>query len=163
MPEAGGRIALRRLVFVCTGNTCRSPMAAALLQARLGDQRRWQILSAGTAAARGCPASRGSIDALHELGIDLTGHRSRPLTLDLVHSADLLVPLAMSHFQLIVMRHPAAREKTLLLGSFSRRRERQPQDVPDPIGGPLAEYREVRDRIAPLIEGLADYLHDWQA
>ncbi len=162
MSEAGRKPAVRRLIFVCTGNTCRSPMAEALLRARMGDDKSWQITSAGTATSRGSPASRGSIEALRELGIDLTGHRSRPLTAGLIRSADLLVPLALTHFQMIVSRNPAAREKTLLLDSFNNRRDRQPQDVPDPIGGSLDEYRWVRDRIADALEGLSKYLLNWE-
>jgi protein-tyrosine phosphatase len=150
-----------QLVFVCTGNTCRSPMAEALLRARLGCGLPWRVLSAGIAATEGCPASPESVAALRERGLDLSAHRSRPLTRALVESADLLVPLSLLHYAAIVDRFPEAREKTLLLGSFLGDGHGPPQDIPDPIGGDAALYRTIRDRIAEAVANLAEFLSSW--
>ncbi len=157
MPEArqAGR---RQLLFVCTGNTCRSPMAEILLRDRLGADRGWVVRSAGIAACEGAKASPHSRAVLLEWGLDLAEHCSRPLTAHRADASDLIIALARTHYEAIVARWPRMRAKTLLLGSFLDPDGVDP-DIPDPIGGDLAEYRRVRDHIARAVDRLADSLH----
>lgn len=150
-----------QVVFVCTGNTCRSPMAEVLLRSRLGMGAPWRILSAGIAASDGAPASPEGVVALREIGLDLSAHRSRPLTRTLAEAADLLVPLSLTHYAAIIERFPEAREKTLLLGSFLGDGHGPPRDIPDPIGGDAAVYRATRDQIAAAVANLAAFLAAW--
>lgn len=133
-------------------------MAEALLRARAGQEFSCAATSAGIAAAAGSPASPESVAALREWGLDLSLHRSRPLTRALVDEADLLVPLTLPHYHVILERFPDARPRILLLGSFLDPRLREPHDIPDPIGGSLQDYRATRDAIARAVEALVRFL-----
>jgi protein-tyrosine phosphatase len=87
-----------RILFVCSGNTCRSPLAVAALRAELGeDAAAIEIDSAGTAAVAGEPASTGSLRVAAASGFDLSGHRSKPLTRERVKDADLVFVMTPSH------------------------------------------------------------------
>ncbi len=133
------------ILFICTGNICRSPMAEAIFRHRLGSRTGWTIGSAGVAAMPGQPASPEAKAVLKEWGIDLSRHRSRPLTQALVDAADWLVVMTAGHAQVVKAVFPAARERVRLLTDFSA--GRMPEDVPDPIGQSVDVYRFTRDRI----------------
>jgi protein-tyrosine-phosphatase len=143
------------ILFVCTGNTCRSPMAQAMLQARLtGDLReRVRVSSAGTHAHPGMPASANTVAALARAGITLEGHRSRPLTRELLEETDLVLAIAAEHRQSILDVSPAAAERTFVLSTFAAGGA-GPEElaVHDPIGGSLEIYEETYRRIAAHLD-----------
>ncbi|MEE8330792.1 MAG: low molecular weight protein arginine phosphatase [Acidimicrobiia bacterium] len=128
------------IVFVCTGNICRSPMAEAIatqLEKRHGGLV--QFASAGTYASEGHGATRQAIEAAAEIGVAMRWHRSRQLTAEVVADADLLVALDQEHVDYIAEHFPEAIVELL-------------DSVPDPYGLSGAVYRQVRDQIAVALE-----------
>jgi protein-tyrosine phosphatase len=151
------RLAPCMIVFVCTGNTCRSPLAEALckklLAERLGctvdelPRRGFIVLSAGLAAMMGGRAAGEAVEAARELGADLSQHSSRPLTADLVAQADYLITMTRSHL-LAVAGHFAR------VGPRPRLLCREGHDVADPIGCDQPVYRDCAQQILRHLEGL---------
>lgn len=143
-----------RLLFVCTGNTCRSPLAEAL--ARQGIRRLgWnhvQVASAGVAAHPGEPASGGSLRAASRHGLDLGEHRSSPLTLEALEGADLVLVMSPGH--LGRLQGLVADEKVSLLTDFAAAVDPQgvPDAVPDPFGGSDEAYEATYVLLERLVE-----------
>ena len=141
------------LVFVCTGNTCRSPMAEALARELVSDG--WEVLSAGLHAQVGDPATPEAVLAASELGADISRHRVRSMTDALAFSAALLVGMTAAHAAELRLRFPFAADKVHVLGEYASRPVR---DIPDPFGGTLADYRRCIRAIRACIPGLLSRL-----
>jgi len=140
----------RRIVFVCTGNTCRSPMAAAIARKLLAERGQTEngvetvIESAGVATGDGLPASPEAVEVIAEMGGDLRSHRSRGLTREIVARADFVLAMTGSHLD---------RAKELSPENAGRMELIDPSgDVPDPIGGPVEVYRATAERLRTVIE-----------
>lgn len=161
-----GASTLRRLasivvVFVCTGNTCRSPMAELLMRARLArslgctveqlEDRGVVIVSAGVAAAPGCPPSTEAVQVMRDQGLDLSRHEAQPITDQLVRQADRILTMTNSHLQSILDRWPGAADRAAVLLPDKR-------DVVDPIGQTVRAYRDCAEQIARGIEYHAEQL-----
>jgi protein-tyrosine phosphatase len=163
----------RRALLVCFGNTCRSPVAAAMLQARLGD--RWEVISAGTNAAAGQPVVEMTRVAAAERGIDLSGHRSRPLTVEDVRDAAIVVAMSERQARKILELQARPGLRVRLLGAFHpepntwglpadpRQSAAGDDEVPDPIGEDLEFHRESCRRISEAVERLADWIEKREA
>jgi protein-tyrosine-phosphatase len=146
----------KTLIFVCTGNTCRSPMAEGLLKKLLGSESGWKIASAGVCAGNGFPASPNAVRALQEQGIDISSHSSRHLTPEMIESADLLVTMTRAHRDAVVAIAPESRGKVFLLKSFGV--AQSAADIYDPVGEALDVYRRVRDEIDAALSDLILYM-----
>ncbi len=138
------RLAVTRILFICTGNQCRSPMAVGLarhiLAQRLGcgpgelQARGIEVLSAGTAAGGGYPASSSAIHTMAEMGIDIRDHRSRAMTVDLLRSADYIWVMSQGHRQAAAALARDAGLPVALVDPTGR-------EVGDPVGGDIEQYR----------------------
>ncbi len=143
---------MKQVLFVCTGNVCRSPMAEVLFRARAPESLGWKALSAGTAAMPDMPASPESVIALQEKGLNGHDHHSQPVNRWLLLNSDLIITMTERHRQDILRFDPSVASKVHLLTSFSPSGKHR--DIPDPIGMSLDVYRHTRDVIDAAIADL---------
>ena len=140
-----------RILFVCTGNICRSPMAAALARRHLDEMGRpdIEVASAGTAAAEGAPASEGSYLVGLEKGLDISDHAASFLTRDVVKAADLIFGMSSHHVERA--KALGGEGKTFLFGEYAGRPFNE-CEVDDPFGGGLDDYRRTYDQLDQLMK-----------
>jgi len=139
------------ILFVCTGNICRSPMAAGLLRARLrasGRADEYQVLSAGTWTENGRPASHYARVVMAERGIDISGHRTQEITQRLVDTADLILVMTRAHRESLAAEFPDAASKIYLLSEMIGRS----YDIADPYSASPAYYAYCADELETIIE-----------
>jgi protein-tyrosine-phosphatase len=146
-----------RILLVCTGNTCRSPLAEALLKRELAERglEGVEVSSAGTGAWDGAPASEGAYLVGLEHGLDLSAHRARLVTRELVQAADLILTMARHHRARVEQLGGGG--KTYLLGEYAGRHDAD-AEVRDPFGGDLDGYRETLEDLLQVTGAVADRL-----
>src|SRR5256886_12354037 len=149
---------MRTILFVCTGNVCRSPMAEGLFRNAVKGRGDFRVLSAGVGAIEGQPPSAYAVQALRELGIDISQQRSRMLTADLVNQADYIFGMTHGHVDAINLLYPHAAEKTFLLREFDETLDVFEKDIPDPIGGSYEVYLDCRDQIEQGIASMLKFI-----
>ncbi len=146
-----------KVLFVCTGNTCRSFMAGALARKMLRERNRSgiEVASAGICACPGEPAAEAAVEALAGMGVSAGEHRAARLTPDVVAEAALILTMTASHRAWIREKFPEAASKTFTLFEYVRA-EGDGADLSDPVGQPVATYRECARRLRELITRLLD-------
>jgi RpiB/LacA/LacB family sugar-phosphate isomerase len=149
---------MKTILFVCTGNVCRSPMAEGLFRRAVQGRGDFRVVSAGLGAVDGQPPTPHSVTAMRELGIDISGQRSRMLTAELVRSADFIFGMTHGHVDTIALLYPPAAEKTFLLREFDETLEVYEKDISDPIGSPYDVYVYCRDQIEQGIATLLKFM-----
>ena len=139
----------KSVLFVCTGNTCRSPMAESLFRQMLKDREIDSVAceSAGLSAFDGEAASENSIEAMSEIGIDISAHRSKTVTRDLLDNTELIVCLSKGHYD--VLRNFTDESKLKILG----------KGISDPYGMRINEYIKTRDEIKTALDALLEELY----
>src|SRR5476651_1442659 len=147
---------MRNVLFVCTGNICRSPMAQGLFADLVRGRRDIEVTSAGIGAVGGQPPSSHSVEVMAELGLDIRNIRSKPLMAELVRKADFIFVMTYGHLDSMLLLFPSAAEKTFLLREFETDLPVMEREVSDPIGQSRETYRECRDQIRAALPRLLD-------
>ena len=139
-----------RVLFVCSGNTCRSPLAVSLLRRMLDEAGRQDITveSAGTGAYDGSPASEGAYLVALEVGLDLSPHRARLLDRELVEAADLILTMSKGH--LTRVERLGGEGKAHLLGTYASASATE-SEIKDPYGGDVEGYRQTLRQLERLL------------
>ena len=148
------RLMRTTILYVCSGNTCRSPMAEALTRQMLAEKLKVSeldlekkgiiVTSAGSFAMPGARATPQAVDAVRDVGADLSRHRSKPLSVELIHQADVIYTMGRSHAMAVMALVPSSAEKVSTLAPD--------REIDDPIGSDLGVYRELVGELQTLIE-----------
>ncbi len=138
-----------RVLIVCTGNTCRSPMAEALLKSQILPQDDIEVISGGIFAYEGESASKNAVLALKEKGIDISAHTAKNINESVVRDADLILTMTKAHKQtLIDIYADVAEKKTYTLCEYAQ----ENGDIADPYGGDVDVYRACASRLLSVIK-----------
>lgn len=147
---------MRRILFVCSGNLCRSPMAEYLLQDELKNRGVDGVLaeSAGTIAMDGNKAATLAVSALAAIGVDMSGHRARGLDRRMIDEAGWVVTMERHHMQSVLSLAPGAEDKTVMIGEFLK--PGAGMEIEDPYGGGPDDFRKALELIREAVRAMAD-------
>jgi len=150
----------RYITFICSGNTCRSPMAERLFKhATKGEKGGFETLtsiSAGVAAYEGSPPSTNSVKALKDCGISLEGHHSKQLTQEIINKSLVLFCMTNTHKGILEAEYNLDNKPLFLMRELMT--EARNKEIPDPFGQSYDVYQECRDRMVEAIPSIIKYI-----
>lgn len=159
------------ITFVCSGNICRSPMAEGILKNLLSRTKYRSVVkvnSAGTLNIKGASPTIETLDVSSQSSVDLSGHKSRGLDAEIVRNANLIICMAIDHYDYIINHFPAFRSKVILIKQWGRKEKLGNASVADPIGRSLVFYerifveisREIKRIFPDIIRMIGEFLKD---
>lgn len=139
---------MHTVLFVCTANICRSPMAMGLLRQKVGFADDWRIESAGTWSISGEPPAWNSLLVLAQRGIDIRDHRSRPVSRDLLKEFQLILVMEAGHKEALRVEFPEVADRVYLLSEMVG----NSYDIPDPMGFSLQSFEETLRELEHILD-----------
>lgn len=150
---------MQSILFVCSANQCRSPMAQVLFEAFLaekGEREAWRVESAGVWAYDGSPATANAQKAMAERGLDLSRHLSQPASSTLLKQFDLTLVMEQEHKKVLQDQNPQLADRFYLMREIAD----QEGDFDDPVGGSLERYRAAADELGMLMRDGMDRIDE---
>ena len=139
---------MHSVLFICTANICRSPMAMGLLLAKIGAETEdWRIGSAGTWTIEGEPAAESTLSILRARGIDISNHTSRPVTARMVREYQLILTMERGHKEALRIEFPRASDRVFLLSEMIG----EVFNINDPMGGTMVNFEETASEIDQIL------------
>jgi protein-tyrosine-phosphatase len=146
---------MKTILFVCTGNTCRSPMAECYFK-HVTKGKNIQVFSAGTASMGGLPASPPAVHVMARYNLDLSSHQSRKVGKSLLEQSDMIIVMTEAHRDYLVEEWPFVQNKIFLLREFAKTPDPEKMDIDDPIGGTEDFYQQSFDLMKEPLERLGE-------
>jgi protein-tyrosine phosphatase len=142
---------LANVLFVCTANQCRSPMAEALFKQILekkGQEQGWQVGSAGILAIEGAPATDLSQAVMRQRGLELSHHRARPVSGGMLEQVDLILAMEARHRDFLKSEFPEFAERVHLISDMTG----EGHEIKDPVWGTMETYSATADELADILD-----------